>query len=57
MILVLPQFYVFHFNQVIRMPINAGVLILVNDKIRMFAEEPLRKEYSKIKICKKLARY
>ena len=37
---VLPQFYVFHSNQVIRMPINAGFLILVNDKIRMFAEEP-----------------
>ena len=37
---VLPQFYVFHSNQVIRMPINTGFLILVNDKIRMFAEEP-----------------
>ena len=36
---VLPQFYVFHSNQVIRMPINTGFLILVNDKIRMFAEE------------------
>lgn len=24
------------------MPINVGVLILVNDEIRMFAEEPFR---------------
>ena len=42
----LPQFYVFNPNQVERMPISTGFIILVNDKIRMFAEEPQPQEYS-----------
>ncbi len=31
----------FSSNQIIKIPINTGFPILVNDKIRMFAEEPL----------------
>ena len=30
----------FSSNQIIKIPINTGFPILVNDKIRMFAEEP-----------------
>ncbi len=43
---VLPQFYVLHSNQIIRIPINTGFHILVNDNMRMFEEEPVAPEYS-----------